>query len=287
MYNHFIMSTRIPVRIALSALVAAGLFAQAPAAQKQAAPAKPAAKAAPAKPAAPKPTGAKPAAAKAAPTTAALLNPALAKARAPEVYKVRMTTTAGDVVLEVNRAWAPLGADRFYNLVRAGFYNGATFFRIVPNFVVQFGLAANPAANKAWADAKIKDDPVKETNKKGYLTFATAGPGTRTTQIFINLKDNAFLDSQGFAPFGRVVEGMDVVDKFFAAYGERPDQEKITLQGKAYLDTNFPRLTKITVAKVETVPGVAPAAAPAKPAAPKAAAPKAATPAKKTAPATK
>ncbi len=193
------------------------------------------------------------------------MDPASLKATAPATYHVRMTTTAGDVVIEVTRAWAPIGADRFYNLVRAGFYNGAAFFRIVPNFVVQWGLSPNPAVNKVWANANIKDDPVKENNIKGYVTFAKTGePNSRSTQVFISLRDNRFLDSQGFAPFGKVVEGMEVVEKFYAGYGEKPDQQAITDQGKAYLDKNFPNLTKITVATIEPAAG---GAAPAKPAA--------------------
>jgi len=181
---------------------------------------------------------------------ASLMNPGSLRAKAPGLYKVQFTTTKGDVVLEIHRDWAPLGADRFYNLVRAGFFTDAAFFRVVPNFMVQFGLSANPAVNSAWQKANIIDDRVTQSNKRGYITFATAGPNTRTTQLFINFKDNAFLDSQGFAPFGTVVEGMDVVDKINSSYGERPDQGKITAEGKAYLDKNFPQLDRITAAKV-------------------------------------
>jgi peptidyl-prolyl cis-trans isomerase A (cyclophilin A) len=179
-----------------------------------------------------------------------LMNPSSLRAKAPDDYKVQFTTTKGDVVIDVHRIWAPLGADRFYNLVRNGFFTNAAFFRVVPNFIVQFGLSANPAVNKVWENAKIHDDMVKESNKRGTLTFATAGPNTRTTQLFINLRDNAALDAQGFAPFGEVVEGMDVVDKIYPGYGERPDQGKITDEGKAYLDKNFPMLDRITAAKV-------------------------------------
>lgn len=194
-----------------------------------------------------------------------LLNPALLKARAPEVYKVKVTTTRGEFVVEVNRAWAPLGADRFYNLARNGFYEGAAFFRVLPGFVAQFGLPARPAVGRAWARATISDDPVKQSNLRGSLTFATAGPNTRTTQIFINLADNPRLDGMGFAPFGRVVEGMDIVDSFYSDYGEGapqgrgPDQGRITNEGKVYLDKEFPRLDSIKTAVVLTPAGAAPA----------------------------
>ena len=184
---------------------------------------------------------------KAAPAVAApdLLKPNTLKAKAPEVYKVKFTTTKGDVIIQVNRAWAPIGADRFYNLVRSGFYKDAAFFRIVPSFVAQFGIPARPDVAAAWDHAYIVDDRVTQSNKRGTLTFATAGPNTRTTQIFINFSDNASLDTQGFAPFGTVIEGMDVVDKFFAGYGESPDQGRITAFGKAYLDKSFPNLDRI------------------------------------------
>jgi peptidyl-prolyl cis-trans isomerase A (cyclophilin A) len=194
-----------------------------------------------------------PPAKKAAPASGgapSLMNPASLRAKAPDVFKAEFTTTKGNFVVEVHRDWAPLGADRFYNLVRNGFFTDAGFFRVVPNFMVQFGLNANPAVNGAWQKANITDDRVTQSNKRGYITFATAGPNTRTTQLFINFKDNAFLDSQGFAPFGTVVEGMDVVDKINPAYGERPDQGRITAEGKAYLDKNFPQLDRITAAKV-------------------------------------
>ena len=179
-----------------------------------------------------------------------LMNPSSLKAKAPAEYKVQFVTTKGNVVIAVHRDWAPVGADRFYNLVRAGFFTDAAFFRVVPNFIVQFGLSANPAVNKVWQHANLRDDFVKQSNKRGTLTFATAGPDTRTTQLFINLKDNAPLDPQGFAPFGEVVEGMDLVDKIYPGYGERPDQGRITAEGKAYLDKNFPMLDRITSAKV-------------------------------------
>jgi peptidyl-prolyl cis-trans isomerase A (cyclophilin A) len=194
---------------------------------------------------------AKKAASKGAPAaTPSLMNPGSLRAKAPDNYRVQFTTTKGNIVIEIHRDWAPLGADRFYNLVRNGFFTDAAFFRVVPNFIVQFGLSANPAVNKVWQNTNFRDDPVKESNKRATLTFATAGPNTRTTQLFINLKDNAPLDGQGFAPFGTVVEGMDAVDKIYPGYGERPDQGKLTAEGKAYIDKNFPMLDRITAAKV-------------------------------------
>ena len=182
------------------------------------------------------------------------MNPVSLKAKAPDNFKVLFNTTRGDFTVEVHRAWAPLGADRFYNLVANGFFTNAAFFRVVVTprpFIVQFGLNASPALNKVWKDANIKDDPVKESNKRGTLVFATAGPNTRTTQLFINLNDNSPLDGQGFAPFGTVVEGMDVVDKIYPGYAEGPDQGRITMEGKAYLDKSFPKLDSIKSAKVQ------------------------------------
>jgi peptidyl-prolyl cis-trans isomerase A (cyclophilin A) len=194
-----------------------------------------------------------------------LLNPASLKAKAPAVFKAKFTTTAGDFVVEVHREWAPLGADRFYNLVRYGYFTNAAFFRVVPGFVVQFGLSADPAVNAAWKTATIQDDPVVQSNKRGNLVFATAGPSTRTTQLFINYADNARLDGMGFAPFGSVVEGMDVVDKINSVYGESPRQDLITEQGDAYLKANFRDIDKIKLARI--IPPSTPAAAGAKPAA--------------------
>jgi peptidyl-prolyl cis-trans isomerase A (cyclophilin A) len=197
-----------------------------------------------------------------------LLNPASLKAKAPAVFKAKFTTTAGDFVVEVHRDWAPLGANRFYNLVRYGYFTNASFFRVVPGFVVQFGLSADPAVNKVWDHATIQDDPVLQSNKRGSLVFATAGPNTRTTQLFINYADNARLDGMGFAPFGTVVEGMDVVDKIFPGYRESPQQNLITDQGDAYLKANFPNIDKIKLARIlPAVPPPAHAATSAKPAA--------------------
>jgi peptidyl-prolyl cis-trans isomerase A (cyclophilin A) len=200
---------------------------------------------------------------KAVVTRPSLYQPSSLKDRAPEQFRAKFTTTKGDVVIEVTRAMAPLGADRFYNLVKYGFYNGAGFFRVVPGFVVQFGLSAVPAVNAAWENAKLVDDPVQGTNARGTVCFATSGPGTRTTQLFINLGDNARLDGMGFAAFGRVVEGMELVDTINPEYGERPDQLRITKEGAAYLKPNFPNMDLITKAIIEP-PAPAPGAAPAK-----------------------
>ncbi len=178
-------------------------------------------------------------------TDPALLHPAELKAKAPEVYEVKFTTTKGDFIVQVNRAWAPIGADRFYNLVKHGFFTGAPFFRVVPGFIIQFGLTGDPAVNRAWQNANIKDDPVTQSNKPGTLTFATAGPNTRTTQLFINFGNNGGLDGQGFAPFGQVTSGMDVVKSLYSGYGEQPNQGLITSQGKAYIEKNFPKIDSI------------------------------------------
>jgi len=187
-----------------------------------------------------------------------LLNPASLKAKAPADFKVRFTTSAGDFVVEVHREWAPNGADRFYNLVRNGYFTNAAFFRVVSGFIVQFGLSADPAVNKAWKTATIQDDPVVQSNKRGNIVFAMAGPNTRTTQVFINFVDNARLDHMGFAPFGSVVEGMNVVDKIYPVYGEMPQQDLITEQGDAYLKAHFRDIDRIKTARI--VPAVAPAA---------------------------
>jgi peptidyl-prolyl cis-trans isomerase A (cyclophilin A) len=204
----------------------------------------------------------------------ALLKPALLKAKAPEHYQVKLVTTKGDFTISVTRAWAPIGADRFYNLVRHHFFDNATFFRVITDFVAQFGVSAYPAVSAAWKNADIKDDPVTQSNKKGSLTFATAGPNTRTTQLFINLKDNTRLDSMGFAPFAVVDEdGMNVVGQLYQGYGEGapggagPDQDQIQTKGKPYLDKGWPKLDSIKTARVippanttTEKPGAAPAA---------------------------
>jgi peptidyl-prolyl cis-trans isomerase A (cyclophilin A) len=204
----------------------------------------------PPKPAEQKPAAQKPAAPKPA-SKAALMEPAKLNETAPATYQAQFDTSAGTFVIEVTRAWAPRGADRFYNLVRNGFFDDARFFRVVPNFMVQFGIHGDPAVQKHWADASIPDDKVTQSNKRGYITFATRGPNTRTTQVFINFKDNSFLDGQGFAPFGRVVSGMDVVDKIYSVYGEAPQQGRIQAQGNAYLNASFPKLDHVKSATIK------------------------------------
>jgi peptidyl-prolyl cis-trans isomerase A (cyclophilin A) len=175
---------------------------------------------------------------------------------APAVYRAQFVTGKGEFTVEVTRAWAPLGADRFYALVSGGFYNGARFFRVRPGFVVQWGIHRDPKTNHLWSQLTFPDDPVKQTNARGTITFATSGPASRTTQVFINLVDNARLDASGFAPFGRVVSGMEVVDKFYSGYGEGaprgdgPDQDKIATLGNAYLEREFPRLDFIEKAAI-------------------------------------
>ena len=191
----------------------------------------------------------------------ALLHPETFVAKAPATFDVKFTTTKGDFVVHITRAWAPLGADRFYNLVKHGYFTDAAFFRVIAGFMAQFGLSANPAVNRAWASADIHDDPVTHSNKPGTITFATAGPGTRTTQLFINFGDNGRLDRDGFAPFGQVISGMDVVNQIYSGYGESPDQGQITAKGKAYLDKSFPKLDSIKSATI--VPAAAAPAAPA------------------------
>lgn len=174
-----------------------------------------------------------------------LLCCAPAFAATPAVFQVKFETTQGDFIVEVHRDWAPVGAGRFLELVKAGYYDGNRFFRVIKGFVVQFGLNGDPTITSHWKPLAIKDDPVKESNKKGAITFATAGPNTRTTQVFINLGDNTRLDSMGFAPFGAVTEGMEVVEKLLSEYGNSPDQDKITSRGNSYLEANFPRLDSI------------------------------------------
>jgi peptidyl-prolyl cis-trans isomerase A (cyclophilin A) len=168
----------------------------------------------------------------------------------PEEYKAVLQTTKGDVTILVHRSWSPLGADHFYQLVNLGFYNGNRFFRVVPDFVVQFGMNGDPATNKQWSDANIPDDPVKVSNKQGTVVFADAGPNTRSTQIFVNLGDNSRLDATGFSPFGEVIQGMDNVQAFYKDYGESPDQGQIGEKGNAYLQENFPKLDYIKKAYI-------------------------------------
>jgi peptidyl-prolyl cis-trans isomerase A (cyclophilin A) len=188
------------------------------------------------------------------PSKAALMNPAALKAVAPATYRAVFATSAGEFVILVHRDWAPKGADRFFNLVKNGYYDDGRFFRVVPNFMVQFGLNGDPNIQKNWRDANITDDPVKQSNKRGYISFATRGPDTRTTQVFINFKDNANLDGMGFAPFGEVVSGMDVVDKINAEYREQPQQGQIQSEGNKYLMAQFPKLDYVKTATISTAP---------------------------------
>jgi peptidyl-prolyl cis-trans isomerase A (cyclophilin A) len=215
----------------------------------------------PAKSAAPAAKSAAPAAK--APAVNPLLHPETLKLRSPDSFKAKFTTTKGDFTVEVHRDWSPLGADRFYNLIRYHFFNNAAFFRIVPGFIVQFGMAADPKVGAAWEDANIKDDPMKPTvhNTKGTLVFAkTSAPNTRTTQLFINIGDNTgSLDPQGFSPFAQVTEGMDVIATLFTGYGEQPQQGRILQEGKAYLDKNFPKLDMVKTAVILPADGAAPA----------------------------
>ncbi|MDX2023431.1 MAG: peptidylprolyl isomerase [Deltaproteobacteria bacterium] len=201
------------------------------------------------KPPPPKPEAPKPEVA--AGSSAGALDPAKLTETAPAKFTATFDTSAGTFEVEVSRELAPQGADRFFNLVKSGFYDENRFFRVAPGFVVQWGLHADPAVNGVWREAHIKDDPVKDTNKRGNIVFATAGPDTRTTQLFINLKDNAFLDAMGFAPFGKVTKGMEVVDKITSEYGETPNQMMIQMQGNAYLKQSFPKLDFIKKASIK------------------------------------
>lgn len=172
-------------------------------------------------------------------------------APSPDVYRVNFDTSRGGFVVEVSRAWAPRGADRFYALVQQKFFDGARFFRVMPTFMVQFGLAADPAVTKKWEGTEFPDDPVTMHNTRGTISFATRGANSRTTQVFINYVDNTrSLDPQGFSPFGRVVSGMDVVDKIYPGYSERPDQGRVTSEGNAYLEKEFPQLDYIKTARI-------------------------------------
>ena len=186
-----------------------------------------------------------------------LMVPAAFKDTAPDTYNVKFDTSIGEFVIRVTRAWAPNGADRFYNLVKNGFYDDARFFRAVPNFMVQFGLNANPNVSKVWQSARIPPDKVTQSNKKGFITFAMgASPDTRTTQVFINFRNNGNLDGMGFAPFGEVVSGIDVVDKIYTGYGEGaprgggPPQGRVAAEGNAYLIKSFPKMDYIKTATI-------------------------------------
>lgn len=207
--------------------------------------------------------GAQPAAEGKAPATTpagerspALTEPAAATEQAPEKFRVRMETTKGPFVIEVNRAWAPQGADRFYNLVKIGFFEDIAFFRVIPDFMAQFGIHGDPVVARAWNGATIQDDPVVESNARGFVTYAkTNAPNSRSTQFFINFKDNSMLDRMGFAPFGKVVEGMEVVDAIYQVgegfpSGPGPRQGLIQSQGNAYLKEKYPQLDYIERATI-------------------------------------
>jgi cyclophilin family peptidyl-prolyl cis-trans isomerase len=226
----------------------------------------------PAKPAAAQPKKAAPPAAKApagrgtaatstalsAAAKAKLKNPAGLKDVAPAEFRASFDTSAGPFVILVHRSWAPKGADRFYNLVKYGFFDNARFFRVLPNFIVQFGINGDPAIQAPWRDANLADEPVTQSNKRGTITFAKASmPNSRTTQVFINFRDNSGLDGQGFAPFGEVVSGMESVDKITSEYRENPDQGRIQSQGNAYLTKEFPHMDfvkKATIVKPAPAP---------------------------------
>ena len=190
---------------------------------------------------------------------AVLLNPKhdLWSRRSPDVFKVRIETSKGSFVIETHRDWAPRGADRLYNLVRAGFFDDSRFFRVRPAFIAQFGIPGEPVIAAAWREQTIPDDPVRQSNTRGSIAYAMTGPNTRTTQLYINLSDNSRLDRDGFAPIGKVVEGMDTADRLYAAYGEDSGggmrggkQGKIFDGGNAYLDREFPSLDKLIRATI-------------------------------------
>jgi peptidyl-prolyl cis-trans isomerase A (cyclophilin A) len=188
-----------------------------------------------------------------------LMNPEALTAEAPAKFLVKFDTSKGEFSIEVEREWAPNGADRFYNLVQNGYFDDTRFFRVLDGFVAQFGINGDPTVAAKWKDAKIEDDPVTQSNKRGTLTFATSGKDSRTTQMFINFKDNTNLDGMGFSPIGKVVEGIEVVDSLYKGYGEGgprgrgPAQHRIQQEGNAYLEKDFPRMDYVKTATV--VPG--------------------------------
>ncbi|MCB9524625.1 MAG: peptidylprolyl isomerase [Myxococcales bacterium] len=186
----------------------------------------------------------------------ALLDPSKATEQAPEKFTVKLETTKGDILIDVTRAWAPQGADRFYNLVKIGYYNDVAFFRVISGFMAQVGISGDPKVNEAWRPARIKDDPVTQSNTRGMVTFAKTGmPDSRTTQIFLNFKDNSNLDRMGFAPFGKV-QSMDVVDQIYSGYGEGaprgqgPSQGRLQGEGNSYLKAEFPDMDYIKKASI-------------------------------------
>ncbi|MDX1966085.1 MAG: peptidylprolyl isomerase [Planctomycetaceae bacterium] len=182
--------------------------------------------------------------------------------KSPDLYRVKFETTKGDFVIEVHRDWAPNGSDRFHELVEAKFYDGVKFFRVIEDFMVQFGISGDPAKSAEWREKTIPDDPVVKSNTRGFVTFAKTGlPDSRTTQLFINFVDNSRLDSDGFAPFAEVVSGMDVVDALNKEYGATPSdyQPEIQSQGNAFLEQKFPNLDAVKTARlVKDEPAAAP-----------------------------
>ena len=195
----------------------------------------------------------------AAPNKAKLTNPALLNETAPEKFQAKFDTSKGEFIIEVTRAWSPNGADRFFNLVKNGYYDNCRFFRVLRNFMAQVGINGDPMINTVLNRATINDDPVAQSNKKGYVTYAKSSlPNSRTTQIFINYGNNAALDSQGFAPFGKVIKGMNVVESLYSDYGEGapsgkgPEQQLIQARGNAYLEKDFPKLDYIKTATIVT-----------------------------------
>ena len=180
-----------------------------------------------------------------------LLNPAALNEKAPEEFRAKFVTSRGEFIVAVHRSWSPLGADRFYNLVKNGFYDGCVFFRVLPGFVAQFGLHPSPAVQAKWEKAPLRDEKVLKNNRLGYVAFAASGAHTRSTQVFINLKDNTSLDVQGFTPFGDVVKGIGMTALLNSRHGQKPDQQRILRQGNAYLKQAFPDLDYIKTAVIE------------------------------------
>lgn len=189
--------------------------------------------------------------------TPSLKNPSSLTEEAPPKFRARFETNRGAFEIEVTRDWAPLGADRFYNLVKHGYYNENRFFRVIRDAIAQFGITGDPELNVLWHDVTIQDDPRKQTNERSYVSYAAGGPNTRTTQVFVNLNDNRVLDDAGFVPFGRVASGMNVLDRLHSGYGDGPpsgkgpDQFKLLAEGNAYLEAEFPRLDFIETATIE------------------------------------
>jgi peptidyl-prolyl cis-trans isomerase A (cyclophilin A) len=183
-----------------------------------------------------------------------LKNPAQLSERAPDSFRARFDTSQGAFVIAVEREWAPLAADRFYNLVKNGFYNETRFFRVLDGFMAQFGLHADPSVQSAWRSANLKDEPVVKSNTRGFVSFTReSSPNSRYTMIFINYKDNSYLDADGFAPFGQVVSGMEIADRLYSGYGRQniPDQRRILREGNAYLLAEYPKLDFVKTATIE------------------------------------